>query len=104
MSLQFKVFRNPYSGSQRAAPFLVVLQSDLLDETRGVLAAPLQLPKAIAKASTLHPRFVIEGKECVLNVLELAPMPRLDLGPPVGELDRYLVIQAYDALISGAWS
>ncbi len=103
MSRQFRAFRNPYASSQRSSPYLVVLQSDLLDETRGLLVAPLQLPAAIALPSRLHPRFVVEGRELILNVLEMAPMPRRDLGEPVAELDRYLVIQAYDALISGAW-
>lgn len=103
MSLQFKAFANPYPSTE-GSPYLVVLQNDLLDEYRSVLVAPLQPASTSAKSSRLRPRFDIAGVALVLNVLEMAPMPRAHLGPAVADLDRFRIIDAYDAVISGAWS
>lgn len=104
MTRQFRVFRNPHRASAKTTPFLVVLQSDHLDASLGVIAAPLQVLESGAKPSALRPHFEVESKTYILNILEMAPISRKALGAPVAELDRFRVIDAYDALISGAWS
>lgn len=61
-------------------------------------------PKHVGRDATLRPRFEIDGKRYALNMLQVGAMPTTDVGPAVAELDRYYVIQAYDALVSGGWS
>ena len=102
VSLQFKVFANPYPKSAEGSPYLVVLQSDVLSHYHSVVVAPLQPLSSTASASVFRPQFEIVGQNYVLNILEIAPMPRRDLGRPIIELDRFRVISAYDGLISGA--
>jgi hypothetical protein len=102
VSLQFKAFANPYPKSAEGSPYLVVLQSDLLSQYHSVVVAPLQPLSSAARASVFRPYFEIDGHRYVLNILEVPPMPRRDLGRPVTELDRFRVISAYDGLISGA--
>jgi len=104
VSAQFKAFRNPYKASAKGSPYLVVLQSDLLDTYPAVMVAPLQPIASSEGPSRLRPRFEVEGAPYVLNVLEMAPVRRAHLGAPVAELDRFVVINAYDALISGAYA
>lgn len=104
VSGQFQVFRNPYPESTEAAPYFVVLQSDRFNRYATIVVAPLVADNAAAKARLFHPRFEIEGQTYAIDMLQIGAMPRRDLGPPVATLDRYRVIDAYDALISGAWS
>lgn len=104
VSKQFQVFRNPYPESAEASPYFVVMQSDRFDRYASVVVAPLVASHATAKARLFHPRFEIEGSEYAIDMLQIGAMPRRDLGAPVATLDRYRVIDAYDALISGAWS
>ena len=82
---QFRVFRNPHRAGAKATPFLVVLQSDHLDASHGVIAAPLQVLESGAKPSALRPHFEVESKAYILNILEMAPMSRKALGAPVAE-------------------
>lgn len=101
---QFQAFRNPYPEIADAAPYLVVLQSDRFQPLSTVVVAPLVDPKHVGRDLTLRPRFEVEGKRYALNILQIGAMPSAHVGPPVATLDRYYVIQAYDALISGSWS
>ncbi len=101
-SCQSQAFRNPYPHSAEGAPYLVVLQSDHFYAYRTVLVAPLTLAGAQDAPTELRPGFEIEGQAYLLNVLQMAPMPRSDIGAPITTLDRYRVLAAYDALISGS--
>lgn len=101
---QFHAFRNPYPESVEGAPYLVVLQSPNLDHRVTTVVAPLVSPEHVGAGALFRPRFDIEGRTYALNMLQVGAMPTTDIGPSIAELDRYQVIQAYDALISGAWS
>ena len=61
---QFDVYRNPNPNGLAAAPYVVVLQSDLLDQLPSRWVAPLKLSKTIAqRLEGLMPEVEIEGKK-----------------------------------------
>lgn len=102
---QWDVVPNPAASSREHIPYLVVLQSDLLDQLPTRLVAPLsrsglaapQLPQRLA------PEFRIRGERLVLKAHETAVVPARALPPPVDNLreQSHLLVDALDAVISG---
>jgi toxin CcdB len=81
---QFDLFRNPDAASARRRPFLVILQSDLLNVIDTVVVAPL----APASRTKLVPRLVpvinIAGVDHAILVHDLAAIARSQLKRPMG--------------------
>ena len=102
MTRQFQAFRTPYPELAEGAPFLVVLQSDAFAKHSTVVVAPLVSEDHVGLLRTFRPRLEIEGRRYALNTLQVGTIPVAYLGPPVAELDRYRIIESYDALISGS--
>lgn len=101
---QFTVHRNPNSDSATWAPYLLTLQSDLLDNLATVVVAPLVAEEHFGKrAKGLNPPFQVEGNEVVLSVAELAGISRAHLGAEVQSLagERETIIDALDLLFTG---
>ncbi len=80
---QFDILKNPF-GRASERPYFIVLQSDLTDETRTVIVAPLVSMSAIKPPSRLHPRIEVGKQSFVLASHELAAAPRSAFGKPVG--------------------
>jgi toxin CcdB len=100
---QFDVHRNP--GRNRASvPYVVVLQSRRFDSYGLRLVAPLVLPTTRVAYPDIAPRFEVEGREVVLDPLQLQSVPRGSLGPAIASLadiDTALrIIHAIDDVIS----
>ena len=101
---QFDVLRNPSSETASWAPYLIVLQTDLLSELGTVVVAPLVREAEFGRtATTLNPVFEVDGQRVVLSVAELAGVSRRLLGERIGTLAarRDEIIAAVDLLFTG---
>lgn len=101
---QFDVYRNPNPDTAGEVPFLLDLQSDLLDPLSTRVVAPLLTAAALPRpARYLNPVFEVEGTRVVLSTAELAGVSRRALGERVGSLVelRGEILRAVDFLLSG---
>lgn len=102
---QFTVYRNKNPRSRAAAPFLLNIQSDLLEEMHSRVVIPLTKAAALARKPVAHlmPLVEFEGETYVLMTPHLAAISRDDLGPPAGSLAerRDTIVAAMDFLLSG---
>ncbi len=101
---QFDVYRNPDPASARHVPWLLVVQSDLLEEFSTRMVAPLIRSSALrAPASRLNPVFKIEGESVVMLTQQLGAVPARSLKHRVATLSaqRSAVFGAIDFLLSG---
>jgi toxin CcdB len=102
---QFDVFRNPDPGSQARIPFVVVLQSDLLDAVDNHVVAPLRAKHEshIVPVLRLNPHVMIDDEEYLVRVQDLATVPRRMLKEKVATLapQREEILAALDFLFTG---
>lgn len=101
---QFDVYRNPNSQTNREIPYLLDVQSDLLESLATCVVVPLVLAAEMDKpAKRLNPQFKIESKTVVMSTAELAGIPRRTLGEKTGTLkeQRTEIIAALDLLFTG---
>lgn len=101
---QFSVHRNPATDTAAWAPYLLVLQNDLLSELNTVVVAPLIHEEAFGRpARILNPTFTIEDHRVVLSTAELAGISRDALGAEVVSLaqERTAIMAACDFLFTG---
>jgi toxin CcdB len=102
---QFSVHRNKNPRSKAAFPFLVDIQSDLLDELQTRVVIPLAKAPVLTRKpiSTLSPLLEVEGHQYVLLTPQLSGIAKSDLGPEVTAITNYrdAVIAAVDCLITG---
>lgn len=101
---QWDVYANPVLASRGRIPFLVVLQSDLLDRLPTRLVAPLSRT-ALARGwpPRMAPTFEVAGERLRLKAHETGVVPARALREPVSSLraDAQRIIDALDAVISG---
>lgn len=102
---RFDVFRNSNPRSARTVPYLVLLQSELLDELPTQVVAPLVRATALAGkgASRLNPAFEIEGEAVFLLTQQVGAVPVSSLSNRVANLEhsRDAIVAALDLLFSG---
>lgn len=101
---QFDVLHNPHPETASWAPYLLVLQSDLLSELRTTVVAPLVRPADFGRpAQVLNPVFEVRGEPLVLSTAELAGVSAPILGEKVASLAgrRNEIIAAIDLLFTG---
>lgn len=102
---QWDVYPNPSARSRDDIPYLVDLQSNLLDALPSRLVAPLALtrlaPEGVPRA--LCPVFNIDGVSVVLLPHEAGPIEARLLKRRVDSLlpHAHDVVAALDALVSG---
>ncbi len=102
---QFIVYENTNRVKKKEYPYLLDVQSNLLNELRTTVVIPL-CPKSIMGGtviSKLCPIFVIDNKEFVAMTQQIAGIDRKVLGKEICELSHYRseVITALDFIISG---
>jgi len=102
---QFDVYRNPDATSRVRIPYLLDVQSDLLDALTTRIVVPLCKPDVLGgkSAERLNPAFDIEGRKFLMLTPELAGVPRKVLGQRVGNLaiHRAEIIAALDIALTG---
>ena len=102
---QFSVHRNTRPESKGAVPYLLNVQSDLIEGLATRVVVPLYPAPAMKGKTlkTLTPVFSIEGKPYVMVTPQLAGVPTKLLGAVVADLSprREEIIAALDLLITG---
>lgn len=101
---QFDVCRNANPASSRDIPYLLEVQSDLLDVLATRVVVPLVLATEMGRAAkTLNPQFEIEGVAVIMSTPEIAGVPRRVLGDKIASLQhrREEIIAALDLLFTG---
>jgi toxin CcdB len=99
---QYDICRNPDRSSRQRFPYLIVLQSDLLEPLDTVVAAPAAVESAAAIAK-LNPTIEVLGKRHRIIMQELAGVARSRLGEVVGNARAHhpAFIAAIDLLFTG---
>lgn len=102
---QFNAYENRNPASRHRYPYLLDIQSDLLDELRTTVVVPLS-PAAQAESmrmTHLNPIIEIDGQPFILMTQELAGIERKRLGKAVHDLGGYRdrIMTAVDFLITG---
>ena len=102
---QFDVYRNPNPASRTRIPFLLDVQTDLLDSLETRVVVPLCRPDALKGklADRLNPVLVVEGRKLAMLTPQLAGVSGKLFGVPVVNLaaERNAIIAALDLLITG---
>jgi len=102
---QFDVYRNANPATRARIPYLIDIQSDLLDTLATRVVVPLCKPAVLKGklAERLNPVFEIEGRKMAMLTPELAGVSRKILGERIGNLsdERRSIIAALDLLITG---
>lgn len=102
---QFTVYRNKSPRTKPTFPFLVDVQSDLLDQLQTRVVIPLTRTAGLAKKPLSHltPVLTFDGETYVLMTPQLAGLARSDLGAPAGSLagERQTIVAAMDFLLTG---
>jgi len=102
---QWDVYVNPSPRARDLLPFVVVLQSDLLDSLPTRLVVPLSRSQVGARGlpARLAPEFDVQGETLVLKPHEAGNLFARDLRRPVVSLraQAHRIVDALDAVISG---
>jgi len=102
---QFQVFRNPNPQTKKAYPFLLDIQTPLLDSMDTRLVIPLSGLAALRdkRIRELNPSIVIKGKELVILTQQMASIHKKDIGAYVSDASflRQEILGAIDFLITG---
>lgn len=101
---QFDVFENPNEETNQAIPYLLDVQSDLLDTLSTRVVVPLVAASAMGKAiKHLNPEFTITNTSVFMSTAELAGVPVRSIGEKVGSLkdQRHEIVAALDFLFTG---
>jgi len=101
---QFDVYENPNTASRKTIPFLLDVQTDLLDSLATRVVVPLATVAAIPKPGRhLNPAFSIGEVKVVMSTAEIAGVSVKSLGKKVSSLkeQRNEIVAALDFLITG---
>lgn len=102
---QFDVHPNPDLRSSRRLPYLLDIQSDLLQILKTTVVIPLYDPAKIdvPPIRGLTPVLEINGLPVVMLTPELAGIHRRQLPPKIGDLrqERETILAALDIVLTG---
>lgn len=102
---QFSVYKNKNANTQAKIPYLLDIQSDLLNDLETRVVVPLYLLEELkAKPLTVvTPIFELRGKEYVMLTPQLAGISKKELGAEAADfsMHRDKIIAALDFLITG---
>lgn len=101
---QFDVYINPNPDTRKLIPYLLDVQTDLLDTLATRVVVPLILVEEMGQAAKqLNPQFKIKGTSVIMSTAELAGIASRSLGDKVTSLKnkRDEIIAALDLLITG---
>ena len=102
---QFSVYRNKSPRTKAAFPYLVDVQSDLLEPLNTRVVIPITKAAALTRKPVSHltPEVSFDGDRYVLMTPQLAGIGRAELGPHAGTLaeERDTILAAIDFLLTG---
>ncbi len=102
---QFDVHKNKNPRTRATFPFLVDVQTDLLEPLGTRVVVPLTKVAGLAKKPVSHltPIVTFDAEPYVLITPQLAGVARTDLGAPAGTLvdEREKILGAIDFLLTG---
>ena len=102
---QFKAYENPSPATKKTYPYLLDIQSNLLDELRTTIVIPLSPTHVAGKAAItkLCPVLEIDGVGYIVLTQQIAGIDRQSLGKEFCDLSHYRseIIAAFDFVISG---
>jgi toxin CcdB len=100
---RFSVYRNPRPGSRQHAPYLLDVQSDLIN-TRLRVVIPLVQPDYFGPPIRhLNPVLQVLGQKFILSPLEIGSLKLADLGKPATNLaaESDAILNAIDFMHRG---
>lgn len=101
---QYDVFPNPSRSAADGIPYVVVIQSDLLDALPTRLTMPLaELDAAVKVPTALCPVIIVNGQRLQALAHYAAPLPAKGLRHPVDNVTRQAsaLVSAMDTVLSG---
>ena len=101
---QYDVYPNPSRSASEGIPFVVVVQSDLLDALSTRMTIPLALQDFVGKVPTvLCPTLLVKGERLHALAHYAAPLPAKALRRPVDNVATQApaLVSAIDAVLSG---
>jgi len=101
---QYDVFANPSRSASEGIPYVVVVQSDLLDALATRLTMPLAVVDVATRApATLCPIVMVKGQRLQALAHYVAPLPAKALKRPVDNVasQANALVSALDAVLSG---
>ncbi|OGT88472.1 MAG: plasmid maintenance protein CcdB [Gammaproteobacteria bacterium RIFOXYA12_FULL_61_12] len=102
---QFKVYVNQNKATEKTYPYLLDIQSNLLDDLRTRVVIPLCPTSLAGKAAItkLCPILEIEGNHFIALTQQIAGIDRKSIGKEICNLsqNRSEIIAALDFIISG---
>lgn len=101
---QYDVYPNPSTSAAHGIPYVVVVQSDLLDALATRLTMPLsELDVATKVPTALCPVIVVKGQRFHALAHYAAPLPAKVLRRPVDNVavQSSVLVSAIDAVLSG---
>lgn len=101
---QYDVYPNPSTSAGQGIPYVVVIQSDLLDGLNTRLTVPLATLSYAGKVpSALCPQVVVKGQRLHALAHFAAPLPARLLRKPVASVapQASALVAAMDAVLSG---
>ncbi len=102
---QFCVYPNPNAATSKAYPYLLNVQSDLIEGLGSRVMVPLAPADTFKgkRLGGLMPMFRIEGADCVMLTAQASGMSVKRFGSEVADLshERAAIMAALDLLISG---
>lgn len=101
---QFDVYENTNPETKKIIPYLLDVQTDLLENLTTRVVVPLITSSAMGKAAKhLNPQFKIKRTAVIMSTAELAGVPVNILGDKICSLkeQRSEIITALDFLFTG---
>ena len=101
---QFDVYANPNPATKRTIPFLLDIQTDLLNSLTTRVVIPLYSVSAMGKAAKhLNIQFPVKRITVIMSTAELAGVAANSLGDKVCSLKEHRneIIAAIDFLVTG---
>lgn len=98
---QFDIYHNPMPRSSKRAPYLLEIQSNLIDAVTTCVVIPLVLPDSFIPAQILNPAIDVLGEPYLLCTAEITAILRSTLGRQVATAAPYRsdIIAAIDRLL-----
>lgn len=102
---QFRVYQNPRSDGRERIPFVLDVQSNLLEQLPTRMVIPLVRDKMFParRVSRLNLRFNVNGQPVVMSPAEMGAVSAATLQQPMADLSaqRGDIIAALDLLFTG---